>query len=111
MTQCVAQRLDLNGDRVMLALNVRGHANYAENGKDIVCAAVSCLCVSLANTLLTAGVEKKQFCMEDGLFYVSATVAADNQYAIGAYDMAVNGLQSIAEQYPSHVTFTSGVSH
>ena len=111
MTNCVAQKLSLDGGRVMIALNVKGHANYAENGKDIVCAAVSCLCVSLANTLLATGVEKKQFCVQDGLFYMSATVKEDNQYAIGAFDMAVNGLQMIAEQYPRHVTITSGVSH
>lgn len=111
MTRCVAEKHYLDEERVMLSLYVKGHANYAENGKDIVCAAVSCLCISLANTLLASGVEKKCFRMEDGNFYVSATVAENQKYAEGAFDMAVGGLQMIAEQYPDYVKFASGVSH
>ena len=111
MTRCVAEKRDLGDDRLILSLYVKGHANYAESGKDIVCSAVSCLCISFANTLLAAGVEKKHFRMEDGVFYVSATIAENREYAEGAFDMAVNGLQMIAEQYPHHVSFTSGVSH
>ena len=113
MTRCVAQKIRLDYDRIMLTLNVKGHANYAENGKDIVCSAVSCLCISLANTLLAIGVEKRNFRMEDGDFYMSAVIAeyANVKYAEGAFDTAVNGLQMIAEQYPSFVVFESGVSH
>ena len=111
MTKCVAEKRPIGKDRLILSLYVKGHANYADNGKDIVCSAVSCLCLSLANTLLATGVEKKHFRMEDGVFYMSATIAENRVYAEGAFDMAVNGLQMIAEQYPHHVSFTSGVSH
>ena len=111
MTKCVAEKHYLSGDRVMISLYVKGHANYAESGKDIVCSAVSSLCISFANTLLAAGVEKRCFRIEDGSFYMSATIVEKQQYAVGAFDMAVNGLRMIAEQYPDHVTFTSGVSH
>ena len=110
MTKCVAEKHRLAGERLMLTLYVKGHANYAESGKDIVCSAVSCLCISLANTMLAAGVEKRCFRMEDGSFYMSAAIAENQAYAEGAFDMAVNGLQMIAEQYPDHVTFQSGVS-
>lgn len=111
MTRCVAQKISVDKDRLMLTLNVQGHANYAENGKDIVCSAVSCLCISLANTLLATGVEKRCFRMGDGSFYMSATIVENKSYAEGAFDTAVNGLQMIAEQYPNHVSFESGVSH
>ena len=111
MTKCAAEKHYLDCEKVMLSLYVKGHANYAESGKDIVCSAVSCLCISLANTLLAAGVEKSCFRMGDGSFYMSATIADNYKYAEGAFDTAVNGLQMIAEQYPNHVTFTSGVSH
>ena len=111
MTACVAQKIGLDRDRLMLSLRVKGHANYGESGKDIVCSAVSCLCISLANTLLATGVDKRCIRMEDGSFYVSATIVENRAYAEGAFDMAVNGLQMIAEQYPNHVSFTSGVSH
>ena len=111
MTKCVAEKHHLENDHVLMTLYVKGHANYAENGKDIVCSAVSCLCISLANTLLATGVGKKHFRMEDGSFYMSATITKNVKYAEGAFDTAVNGLQMIAEQYPDYVTFASGVSH
>ena len=111
MTRCVAEKRDLGDDRLILSLYVKGHANYADHGKDIVCSAVSCLCVSMANTLLAAGVEKRCFRMEGGSFFMSATITENQAYAEGAFDTAVNGLQMIAEQYPNHVTFASGVSH
>ena len=111
MTRCVAEKRPMDDGRLMLSLYVKGHANYAESGKDIVCSAVSCLCVSLANTLLATGVEKRCFRMEEGSFYMSATIVENHTYAEGAFDTAVNGLQMIAEQYPHHVRFTSGVSH
>lgn len=111
MTRCVAEKYRLDGNNLILTLYVKGHANYAESGKDIVCSAVSCLCISLANTLLAAGVEKQCFRIEDGSFYVSTTVVDNQAYAEGVFDTAVNGLQMIAEQYPGYVTFQSGVSH
>lgn len=111
MTRCGAQKQPHRDGSVVLTLYVRGHANYAENGKDIVCSAVSCLCISLANTLLALGVDRKCFHMEDGGFYMSAPITENVKYAEGAFDTAVNGLQMIAEQYPSFVVFESGVSH
>ena len=111
MTKCVAEKRHLDRDWLVLSLYVKGHANYAETGKDIVCSAVSCLCVSLANTLLAIGVDKRFFIMEEGSFYMNATIVEKCDYAEGVFDTAVNGLQMIAEQYPDHVTFASGVSH
>ena len=111
MTKCVAEKHYLEGDRLLLTLYVKGHANYADHGKDIVCSAVSCLCISLANTMLAAGIEKRCFRMEEGSFYMSASIVENQAYAEGAFDTAVNGLQMIAEQYPDHVMFASGVSH
>ena len=110
MTRCVAEKYRLDGNNLILTLYVKGHANYAESGKDIVCSAVSSLCISFANTMLVAGVEKRCFRMEDGSFFMSAAIAENQAYAEGAFDMAVNGLQMIAERYPDHVTFQSGVS-
>lgn len=109
MTRCVAEKRPLGDGKLKLSLHVEGHANYAESGKDIVCAAVSCLCLSLANTLVATGAEEKHFRMEDGVLHMSATIAENCVYAEGAFDMAVLGLQMIAEQYPNHVEIESGM--
>ena len=111
MTRCTAQKHRQEDGSVLLTLCVMGHANYAENGKDIVCSAVSCLCISLANTLLAAGVDRRCVRMDDGSFYLSASVMENIPYAEGAFDLAIGGMQSLAEQYPGHVSFKSGVSH
>ena len=111
MTRCTAQKHRHSDGSVILTLCVSGHADYAENGKDIVCSAVSCLCISLANTLLSTGVDKRCVNIECGGFYMSAAITENVPYAEGAFDLAVGGLQSLAEQYPVHVAFTSGVSH
>ena len=111
MTKCVAgKRYEADG-RLSLYLSAIGHANYAENGKDIVCSAVSCLCISCANTLIAAGVPAECFRMKEGSFHMSAILAENQQYAEGAFDTAVMGLSMIAEQYPDYVFFASGVSH
>lgn len=111
MTRCVADKRRLEDDKLILYLSVDGHANYAESGKDIVCASVSCLCVSLANALVAGGVHEQCIRMKDGEFFVGATVVENLEYIEGAFDMAVSGLRQIAERYPANVLFKSGVSH
>lgn len=38
-------------DEELLGLQIKGHANYAEHGKDLVCAGVSSIAVGLLNAL------------------------------------------------------------
>lgn len=38
-------------DGEYIGLNISGHANYAESGKDIICSAVSVLAINLANSI------------------------------------------------------------
>ena len=111
MTRCVADKRRPEDGTLVLYLSVDGHANYAESGKDIVCSAVSCLCVSLANALVAGGVHEECIRMEDGSFSVNVSVMENQKYIEGAFDMATLGLQQISEQYPAHVLFQSGVSH
>ena len=111
MTRCVADKRILEDGKLILYLAVDGHANYAESGKDIVCASVSCLCVSLANALVAGGVHENCIRMKDGEFFVGATVMENQRYIEGAFDMAASGLRQIAERYPANVLFKSGVSH
>lgn len=111
MTRCVVDKRWLDEGRLVLYFAVKGHANYAEAGKDIVCSAVSCLCVSLANALVSAGISSKCIRMKDGEFFIGATAVENQKYIEGAFDMAASGLRQIAEEYPTCVSFASGVSH
>lgn len=111
MTRCVAGKCHEMDGRLSIYLSAFGHANYAEEGKDIVCAAVSALCTAFANTLIEYGVPHETFRIKSGNFYVSASITKNKQKCEGAFDMAVMGLSMIAEQYPDHMFLASGVLH
>lgn len=111
MTRCVADKWYGENGSLTLYLSAFGHADYDENGKDIVCSAVSSLCTSLANTLLKYGVPKECIRMKEGNFLVNAYIVENHSYCEGAFDMAVIGLRQIAEEYPENVFCASGVSH
>lgn len=111
MTRCIARKFDGVDGETVLFLSAVGHADFGEHGKDIVCAAVSCLCLSFANAM--CGIEDAEVESEvaDGRFYFSAHIKERKEYAEGVFDMAVTGLKLIADQYPDHVSLKSGVSH
>ena len=111
MTRCVADRWYWENGEITLYLSVFGHADYAETGKDIVCSAVSCLCTSLANTLIEYGVPKECFRLQEGRFLLNALITKNTKLCEGAFDMASIGLKMIADQYPTHVFFVRGESH
>lgn len=81
---------------------VTGHAGYAERGKDIVCAAVSALTITLENAmgaLADVPVVKKQYISEDARMYLP--IPSDKtDLLIEAYKVGVEGLQ---EAYPNYV--------
>lgn len=81
---------------------VTGHAGYAEKGKDIVCAAVSALTITLENAmeaLADVPVVKKQYISEDLRMYLP--VPSDKtDLLIETYKIGIEGLQ---EAYPNHV--------
>lgn len=87
-----------------------GHAGYADEGEDIVCAAVSvlgCTCVNSLEAL--CGVKIAFTANEDGLLAFTlpdlrdAARAHDAQLLMGALRQ---GLEDVAAQYPRYVTLS-----
>ena len=78
-------------------LPVRGHAGYAEPGKDIVCAAVSALVYALAGGLQESG---RLTGLDTGKGYaeVAGTGDCDREFALVRC-----GLEMLAAQYPECV--------
>ena len=76
----------------------KGHAGYAEEGYDIICAAVSVLMVNTANSLET--LTDDSFSCEEGDGYVALAVEDDaSKEAILLMDSLRLGLVSIRESY------------
>ncbi len=47
-------------------IKIEGHADYAEEGYDIVCASVSCICITTINALISIDEECVVYSEEDG---------------------------------------------
>ena len=90
-----------------LRLEVNGHAGYAEEGKDIVCAAISMLTDALGGVLEEA--EERGRCEHkirdgDGSTVITADPTMGSRQEIKAYfRMAVTGFRMLQEQYPKHI--------
>ena len=83
---------------VGMILRAEGHAGYAVKGKDIVCAAISALLQALAYSVGN-GV------LEDGnTLTVQAAQNCDN---MAKFELVMDGLQLLAEQYPENVRYTN----
>ncbi|MFV0288327.1 MAG: ribosomal-processing cysteine protease Prp [Mycoplasmatales bacterium] len=91
--------LRINND--IQEVKISGHAFYADYGEDIVCSAISMLCYTIANKLLT--IEEKNIIVniEEGKFEISIQkITADNQLLISTLIM---GLEMLEEQYSKNV--------
>jgi uncharacterized protein YsxB (DUF464 family) len=111
MTRVVLSRRD-DGSFVCRA---RGHAGFKARGEDIVCAAVTILLRTTAQTLDgTQGLTVTPLELEAGLLSFSAECAggADacksellKERLTYAGDFLATGLASLAQEYPEHVEF------
>lgn len=86
-------------------ISFKGHADYAEKGKDIVCSAVSILCYTLAEAL-----EKGNFLMkieksiEEGECRVKAYPKPQYEANVQlVFFTILSGLTMLAEDYPDNV--------
>lgn len=91
------------------SLRVQGHAGYAAQGSDIVCAAASMLAFTLAEAV------RAQLCAlpvvecEQGAFALEVHVRQDEQQTLRVMLETIHaGYRLLAERYPEHVRVMSG---
>lgn len=92
------------------AVIVKGHAGFAEPGKDIVCAGVSAVTWTLAETVKKLVSEDKA--MEPKVMITSgrAEISVDalpkfEEYIRDIFECICRGFRRIAEQSPEYVSF------
>lgn len=93
---------DLNPD--MTFVRAEGHADYAEKGKDIVCAMVSVLMQTLGATMHKRDPEGTDVYIDEahGIMQVTRTGLPDRECA-AMFEMAADGLWMVAVEYPENV--------
>lgn len=84
-------------------IQIEGHAGYAEKGKDIVCAAVSTLYQTMAQTIQTRSYgEMKHVRSNDGFEHI--IIRDVTQEGFGAVMAFITGCEEIATAYPDYVS-------
>ena len=78
-------------------LKVSGHANFDEEGKDIVCAAVSVLTLNLANSIEHFCDDKFTVDFSDGFFHQKMPDRSEKSGLL--LDSCILGLMDIGEEY------------
>ena len=104
----VTLRTDAHGDYTVC--ESKGHSGYAEEGSDIVCAAVSALCITCLNSLeALAGLTPAAEGGSNGYLRFALpreqteTQRHDAQLLMSSLRL---GLEDIAREYPSHLKLT-----
>ena len=97
-------RIKMEKDRQgrLCGFMVEGHADYAEEGSDIVCAAVSAL---TQTALLGIRREEKVVYEQSEGFLAAHTLSFVPEVPI-VLETVVSGLNEIARQYPEYVVLT-----
>lgn len=92
-------------------LEVSGHAGYAENGRDIVCAAVSILCYSFLAALQKEGrclwVNEK---IRDGYMKIAWGTEKSQEAEVEAQlELVMDGFFLLEAKYGNYIKIFSGV--
>ena len=89
-----------NQDQAFLGFDCLGHAGYAEEGEDIVCAGISALVINTINSIeaLTATQILADADEESGTIHVNLPSGCDEQAKL-LVDAMILGLQGIQTNY------------
>ncbi len=90
------------GERIT-GFECKGHSGYAEEGKDIVCAAVSALTTTCVNALESVAGVKPEVDIKEARMIVSLP-NGENHDAQVILKAMLQGLNDIASEYPDHLT-------
>ena len=83
-------------------LEVKGHAGYAAEGHDIVCASVSALCCTLAAALDPDNSEVK---LMPGDIYIRSGRNEYDSVTTLIFDVICNGIEMIAQEHADYVRY------
>lgn len=91
--------------RLKDGIKIRGHAHYAEPGKDIVCSAVSVLVQTLIQSVENLTADKITYDMQPGTVDIKFWSLSDHSKVL--IDSFFLGIKGTAEAHPDNVRFIS----
>jgi uncharacterized protein YsxB (DUF464 family) len=97
--------LNIALNRNKWTVTVEGHAGYAAQGSDIVCAGASMLTATLARCL--GGITGQHYVDDGERTEISCTpTLAEAERVAAVFDVIDTGYQLLANSYPVHVKYT-----
>ena len=90
--------------RLKSGILVKGHANYAPHGQDIVCSAVSTLVQTLIQSVEELTTDKITYDMKPGTVIIKFWCLSDQSKVL--IDAFFVGIKGIAEAHPDNVRLT-----
>ena len=88
----------ISSGEIVNGLEVKGHANFAEHGKDLVCAGVSCIITGGFNAINKEDVE--EIILEEG--YAKVIVKPES-ISGDVINVILIQLQTVQESYPKFI--------
>ena len=88
-------------NNIIKEIKVTGHANYADYGKDIVCAAVSSITTTTINDILILDNKAISYDAQDGNMIITNN---DNELANKLLTVMLNSLEDLANDYPKNIS-------
>ena len=82
-------------------ISIRGHAGYAEKGKDIVCAGVTALTQTLIKSIEDLTIDRPEYEIAPGMFCMQLKNLSEKSKI--PVDSFFIGLCSIAEEFPEYI--------
>lgn len=86
------------------SLKVTGHANYAEYGKDIVCASVSSLITCTVNAIHTLNKDSIKYSDDTNTLSIEVS---DDENALKLFNNLILMLKDLAKDYPKNIKIES----
>ena len=85
-------------------IKIKGHANYAPNGQDIVCSAVSVLVQTLIQSVEELTADKIKYSVQPGTVDIKFWCLSEQTKTL--IDAFFIGIKGIAEAHPDNVKLT-----
>ncbi len=88
------------GNNIIEKIRINGHANYAESGKDIVCAAVSSTVITTVNNILSLS---KTIDYNEGYDGLIINVIKDDDITQKLLHNMISMLNELENDYPKYI--------
>jgi hypothetical protein len=83
------------------SISIKGHADYAEKGKDIVCASVSSIVITSVNAIIRLDSESISYQESDGLIKIN--VLKQNEVVNILLTNMIDLLENLEQQYKKNI--------